>query len=75
MLINPILRGWVNYFRIGHAGRCFASVRDWVEQKVRRHLMKARGCRGFGWTRWSRAWVSDTVGLFTDYGVRYLSPA
>jgi Group II intron, maturase-specific domain len=20
--INPILRGWVNYFRIGHASRC-----------------------------------------------------
>ncbi len=73
--INPILRGWVNYFRIGHASRCFASVRDWVERKVRRHLMKARGCRGFGWTRWSRAWVSDTLGLFTDYGGRYLSPA
>ncbi|MBI4591370.1 MAG: hypothetical protein HY725_21275 [Candidatus Rokubacteria bacterium] len=38
-LINPILRGWVNYFRLGHASRCFAYVRDWVEKKVRRHLM------------------------------------
>ena len=25
--INPKLRGWVNYFRIGHASRCFAMVR------------------------------------------------
>ena len=25
--INPIAR-WVNYFRIGHASRCFASVRS-----------------------------------------------
>ncbi|MGH8648931.1 MAG: group II intron reverse transcriptase/maturase, partial [Burkholderiales bacterium] len=25
--INPKLRGWVNYFRIGHASRCFAFVR------------------------------------------------
>ena len=40
--INPILRGWVNYFRIGQAARCFAAVRYWVEQKVRRHLMRAR---------------------------------
>src|SRR5579864_5506494 len=23
-VINPILRGWVNYFRIGHSGRCFS---------------------------------------------------
>ena len=24
-LINPILRGWVNYFAIGHSSRCFNS--------------------------------------------------
>jgi RNA-directed DNA polymerase len=33
--INPILRGWVNYFRIGNSGRCFAYVMNWVEKKVR----------------------------------------
>src|SRR5437870_2581120 len=37
--INPILRGWVNYFRIGNASRCLAYVRLWVEQRVRRHLL------------------------------------
>ena len=57
--INPILRGWVNYFRIGHASRCFAFVRHWVERKVRRHLMRARNRRGFGWKRWSTAWLYD----------------
>jgi RNA-directed DNA polymerase len=45
--INPILRGWVNYFRIGNARRCFAYVRCWVETKVRRHLMGARKRQGF----------------------------
>ena len=69
--INPILRGWVNYFRIGHASRCFAYVRRWVETKVRRHLMGARHRRGFGWKRWSRAWVYETLGLFPDYRVRH----
>ena len=47
-LINPILRGWVNYFAPGHSSRCFGYVRDWVEKKVRRHLMRARKHRGFG---------------------------
>ncbi len=37
-LINPVLRGWVNYFRIGHSKRCFRYVERWVEKKVRRHL-------------------------------------
>ena len=48
-LINPILRGWTNYFRIGQSSRCFSHVKDWVEQKVRRHLMRQRGRLGFGW--------------------------
>ena len=69
-LINPILRGWVNYFAIGHSSRCFGYVRDWVEKKVRRHLMRARKLRGFGWTRWSRRWLSDELGLYTGYRVR-----
>jgi RNA-directed DNA polymerase len=73
--INPKLRGWVNYFRIGHAGRCFTIVRRWVERKVRRHLMRARNRRGFGWKRWSTAGLYATLGLFADYRVRYLSRA
>ncbi len=64
--INPKLRGWVNYFRIGHASRCFAFVRLWVERRVRRHLMGARNRRGFGWKRWSTAWLHATLGLFAD---------
>jgi len=74
-LINPILRGWVNYFAVGHSSRCFGFVRDWVEKKVRRHLMRARGRQGFGWDRWSRRWLYDRLGLFNDYRVRRPSPS
>jgi len=70
-VINPILRGWVNYFRVGNAARCFSIVRSWVERKVRRHMMRVRGRRGFGWKRWSRAWLHTTLGLFADYRVQY----
>jgi RNA-directed DNA polymerase len=73
-LINPILRGWVNYFAIGDSSRCFSYIRDWVEKKVRRHLMRARKLRGFGWKRWSRRWLYDDLGLFKGYRVRRLSP-
>jgi RNA-directed DNA polymerase len=69
-LINPILRGWVNYFAVGHASRCFGFVKDWVEKKIRRHLMRARKLRGFGWDRWSRRWLYGRLGLFNDYRVR-----
>jgi RNA-directed DNA polymerase len=69
-LINPILRGWVNYFAIGDASRCFSFIKDWVEKKARRHLMRARKLRGFGWKRWSRRWLYDALGLFNHYRVR-----
>jgi RNA-directed DNA polymerase len=68
-LINPIVRGWVNYFAIGDAGRCFGYIKDWVEKKVRRHLMRSRNRQGFGWKRWSRRWLYDELGLFNDYRV------
>jgi RNA-directed DNA polymerase len=69
-IINPILRGWVNYFAIGHSSRCFQFVKRWVELKVRRHMMRARNRRGFGWERWSTQWLYGTLGLFNSYQVR-----
>lgn len=69
-LINPVLRGWVNYFAVGHASECFSFVKDWVEKKVRRHLGRSRNRRGFGWTRWSRRWLYDELRLFNGYRVR-----
>jgi len=70
-LINPILCGWVNYFRIGHSSKCFCYIKDWVEKKIRRHLMRARKRKGFGWNRWSRTWLYKTLGLYSEYKVRY----
>ncbi len=73
--INPVLRGWVNYFRVGHSSICFGVVKRWVEEKVRRHLMRARGRKGFGWTRWSSEWLYDRLGLFNNYQLRRWSGA
>jgi RNA-directed DNA polymerase len=73
-LINPILRGWVNYFAIGHSSRSLGFIRDWVEKKVRRHMMRARKRPGFGWKRWSKQWLYGTLGLFKDYRVRRVKP-
>ena len=71
-LINPILRGGVNYFAVGHSSRCFAFIQDWVERKTRRHLMRARNRRGFGWKRGSREWLDNVLDLFPEYRVRHL---
>jgi RNA-directed DNA polymerase len=72
--INPILRGWVNYFRIGNSSRCFSMVKRWVERKIRRHMMSARQRRGMGWKRWSTQWIHGTLGVFNDYRLRRPAP-
>ena len=68
--INPILRGWVNYFALGDSSECFSFVRDWVEKKIRGHLMRARERSGLGWKRWSRKWLYRKLGLYNDYRLR-----
>ena len=70
-LINPIIRGWVNYFRIGHSSKCFGYVKSWVEKKIRKHLQHARKHHGFGWNRWSSAWLYNTLRLYNNYKIRY----
>ena len=73
-LINPVIRGWVNYFAVGHSSECFSFIKDWVEKKVRRHMAQARKRRGFGWKRWDRRWLYDTLKLFDGYRVRRDTP-
>jgi RNA-directed DNA polymerase len=69
--LNPIVRGWVNYFRIGNSSRELDTVRTAVEKKVRRFAVKKLKRKGFGWTRWSSTIVYGSWGLYDDYQVRY----
>src|SRR5437879_2796870 len=57
--------------RVGNAARCFGFVKEWIEKKVRRHMMRARGRQGFGWKRWSTGWIYTVLGVFNDYRVQY----
>ena len=66
-LINPILCGWVNYFAVGHSSEFFSFIR---RKEVRRHMGWAQNRKGFGWKRWSRRWLYETLRLFNGYRVR-----
>jgi len=71
VLINPILRGWANYYRVGNSSKCFGYVKCWVDKKIRRHLMRARKRKGFGWNRWSNQWIYQNLKLYGDYRIKY----
>ena len=60
--VNPILRGWVNYFKVGNSSQAFNKVKYHVERKVRRFAAKQRKRTGFGWKRWSSDIVYGIVG-------------
>jgi RNA-directed DNA polymerase len=60
-----ISRGKFNRLQRTTAG----FIKRWVEKKIRRHLMRARGRQGFGWKRWSTKWLYDKLGIFNSYQV------
>ena len=70
--INPILAGWVQYFRHGNSSSCFSHIRDWVAHKVRRHWRRQRNRRGSGWKEWTDRRIHAMFGLFDAY--RTLTP-
>jgi RNA-directed DNA polymerase len=72
-LINPVLRGWVNYFVAGRSSECFRFIQNWVEKKVRPPHGEGSE-EGFGRTRWSVQWLYDTLKLFNGYEVKWLQP-
>ena len=44
--VNLILRGWVNYFRVGNSSQAFNKVQYHVERKVRRFAAKQEQAHG-----------------------------
>lgn len=70
-LLNPKIRGWVNYFRIGQCSKLFRFIRQWIEQKVRRFQARKQLRKGYRWKEWSKEVIYKQWGLYDDYKVRY----
>jgi RNA-directed DNA polymerase len=50
-MVNPIMRGWVNYFRHTNASQAFRGLQRFLNIRFRRYLTQRRKGRGFGWQR------------------------
>ena len=74
--VNPILAGWVNFYRVGHSSKAFSNVRDYVEKSIRRLLERRtrKIGRGFGWKKWSSEFIYGVLGLYWDYKIEHLKP-
>lgn len=78
--LNPILRGWCNYFRTGNASRQFQMIDRYVTDCLIRLLRRRRCHQGRGRNRrpiqWRREWTHQRLvhdfGLFQLLGtIRY----
>ncbi len=67
--INPILRGWIQYFRVGNSSESFGYVKDWLTKKIRRHIMHAKKRKGFGWKRWSNKELYERYNIYCDFRI------
>jgi group II intron reverse transcriptase/maturase len=71
--LNPVVRGWGNYFRTGNAARRFNQLDDYIWRRLRslRVKRKGRNLRPGEKERWSRAYFWN-LGLHRLRGtVRY----
>jgi RNA-directed DNA polymerase len=71
--LNPILRGWGNYFRTGNAANKFTQMDDYVGDRLRRFLRKryGRNLHAGRADRWTEDWFND-LGLYRLRGtIRY----
>ncbi len=57
-VLNPILRGWGNYFRTGNAADKFTQIDRYVTWRLKRLLLKKRGrnLRAGQADQWTRQW-------------------
>lgn len=71
--LNRVLRGWINYYRIGHASKWFKKIRYYVEKKVRRCIRRIRKKSGYGWKGISEDYLYKGLGLYNDYRISWRS--
>jgi RNA-directed DNA polymerase len=74
--LNPILRGWGNYFRYGNSARKFAALDSYVHQRLAILTSNKEGRRGRNWTkRFTSSWLRS-LGVHRLSGtVRYYRTA
>ena len=63
--INPILRGWGNYFRTGNAAQKFVQIDRYVIDRLRGLMVKRHGrnLKPGQWKVWTREWF-EAHGLY-----------
>ncbi len=70
--INPVLRGWMNYFRIANSGKAFQKIHQYTVERVRKFIRRNQGKHGYGWNGMTNRFICETMGLMYPLKIKYL---
>lgn len=62
--LNPVIRGWANYFIEGNSSKWFGKLRHYIENKIRRFIQKRRLREGFGFNIYPDRYIYRELGLY-----------
>lgn len=69
--LQPVLRGWVNYFRIANSSRNFGKVKRYTAQRIRKFIRKHGQRAGYGYKQYPDSYLYQKLGLYNDYRVSW----
>jgi len=65
--LNPVIRGWVNYFKIANSSKKFGKIRLYTANKVRKFMRRRRGKSGYGYKEYPDDYLYNRLGLYRNY--------
>jgi len=65
--LNPVIRGWVNYFKIANSSKKFGKIRLYTAKKVRKFMRRRRHKSGYGYKKYPDDYLYKKLGLYRDY--------
>jgi len=68
--INPLLRGWGNYFKMAHSRKQFLQIAAYTTYTLTIMLRKKHKKRSKGWRTHPPSWFYNNHGLFKLYSLR-----
>jgi RNA-directed DNA polymerase len=66
--LNPVIRGWGNYFVDGHIAKLFERLDEWIRMRLRSYKRKAIAKSGLNWQMPTK--VLQEMGLVTLVSLR-----
>jgi len=62
--INAVIRGWGNYFALGHYGEVFGKTQWFTSHRLRQWLWRKHGSRSGKYHRWNDRTLAEHYGLY-----------